>query len=256
MGRHPLIAVLWLGLAGCPKSAGVDAEAAFREALEAADRAWALRGQLDWEEVAAPLDGVVLDRQDHPEVGWRRARIELGRALSASDPSSLRRGLARARGVGMACITALPSMARAQREHKLPDVLATLPLDRVGCAAWAGYAWARWLRTYEPAAAALDHAQVAALLKRGAYDATGERRDVVRWGRALLALTDPEAAGRVSVDEARAALSTRARGTGPGHWVAWEDLGRPAPVPTAAPTSPEDRGAQRRALAPNHERAP
>lgn len=223
-------------LGGCPKRDLDPAAEALRAGLAAADRAWVGRDSGGLDAVDRSLDAVAAPAS--PEVAWRRARVGVARGLMAPDPRSQRRAFAAARGVAMACVLEAPTVARAWEVQRGTEALADLPFDRLGCAAWAGYAWSRWLTTWEPGAGTVDVPAVRALLDRGAVEADKDRAEIVVWARALVDATQGL--------EPRTLLDAHRRDDDDA-WVWWADVQRwlptasPLLIPDRSPRAPEER---------------
>lgn len=235
---------LWpflLLLAGCPKR-HVDAAAeAMAAALGVVDRAWTGRDAGGLDAVGKALDDV--PDQSSPEVAWRRARLDVATGLMAPDARTQRRAFADARGAAMSCVLASPTIAHAWEEVRDAEAIRALPYDRLECAAWAGYAWSRWLTTVEPGAGAVDIPAVLALLERGAAEPEKDRVEITTWGRALV-----EA---VQGTPTKLLLDAHRRDDDDA-WVWWADVQRWLPsasrllVPDRGPRAPEERVAYAR----------
>lgn len=228
-------------LSACPKR-HVDAAAeAMAAALGAVDRAWVGRDAGGLDAVARALDDV--PDQTSPEVAWRRARLGVARGIMAPDARTQRRDFADARGAAMSCVLSAPTLSHAWQIQRDADAIRDLPYDRLGCAAWAGYAWARWLSTLEPGAGAVDVPAVLALLERGAAEPEKERLEITVWGRAIV-----EA---VQGSPSKLLLDAHRRDDDDA-WVWWADVQRWLPsasgllIPDRGPRAPEERVAYAR----------
>lgn len=210
-------------------------------ALGVADRAWVGRDAGGLDSVDVALDDV--PDPSSPEVAWRRARVGVARGLMAPDERTQRRSFARARGYAMACVLSAPTIAHAWEVQRGADAIRDLPYDRLGCAAWAGYAWARWLSTWETGAGAVDVPAVRALLDRGEAEPEKDRAEMVVWGRAIV--------DAVQGSPSKALLDAHRRDDDDA-WVWWADVQRWLPsapkilIPDRAPRAPEERVAYAR----------
>jgi hypothetical protein len=250
-----LVLVL-LAASGCARRATTDAEAQASAVVGALDTAWARRGSDGLEPVEAAFAAIGSPQDTIPGVLWRRARLQVAEGELVDDPAEARRAYARARGTAMACLQQDHAVAQlvaegraaappeAAPEPGAPPPVVTVPPERRPCAAWAGYAWARWLAQEPGPGTALDVPRVEQLLELGHDPADAERERTIAWGRALVALVAPDHGSRADVLAAAAP-------EGEGAWVRYEDLRRLAPEllaarPSTPPATPEDRAAARR----------
>lgn len=235
--RRVAILVAGLLLVACSRR-NVDAAAeALRAALAGSDRAWIQRDVGGLGPVSDALVGF-----DHtiPEVAWRLTRVELTRGLLAEDLRVQRRAYAEARALGVGCLLAVPTVERAWDDGAQIEAIRAVPSDRVRCAAWAGYAWARWITTWEQGAAEVDVETIRALLARGSLDATQDldRSEITVWAGGLV----DAAQGLVP----KTLLDAHRRDNDDA-WVWWADVQRWLPsapqvlIPGRSPAMPEER---------------
>jgi hypothetical protein len=226
---------------GCPKASTVDT--AIAAATAPIDAAWSARDRDGLEPVFAALDAVPATLAGRPEVLWRRARAQVSQGMIDDRPVDARRDYALARATAIACLSLDGAVDAALQQGHVAAAVEAVPATSADCAAWAGYAWARWLTTFSGRAAAVDVATVDALLDRGAVDADDARRTITRWGHVLVGLATGETPD----------LGDALAGDVDGAWARYEDARRLAPkvattLPTRPPSTPEDRAAARRLL--------
>jgi hypothetical protein len=236
-------AVVLLALAGCPRRASTDAEAQASAVVGALDTAWARRDATGLEPVVEAAAAIAPPQDALPGVLWRRARVEIAQGEVADDLDAARRAYARARGSAMACLEQDRVVGQLVAQGRPVDA-AAVPAERRACAAWAGYAWARWLSVEPGVGTALDVPRIEELLELGSDPADPERERTIAWGRALVRLV-------ASTPGARPDVLAASAPDGEGAWVRYEDLRRlapdvPATSPTTPPATPEDRAAARR----------
>lgn len=260
---------LWLALAGCPK-ATIDEGAVLQAGLDSADLAWRARGnrRVGFDGAEAALDRIPAAFADDPEVRWRRARLWVGRGLSAASEHEARRHFATARAAALGCLLLDEEVAAAEREHGWERASEAVPTGSRVCALWAAVAWTRWMVAFGMDAAAVDLPNVDALLRAGDEPLDQERHDLAQWTKGLLLAARPHPhgrdlrQGRALLEEALVRSATMDDGT---PWVRWRDMERwaelshSAPTPATEPFTPEDRasaGTQRPNAAGTEARPP
>ena len=243
-------------IAGCPKAPELDEEAALTQALRRVDAAWASRGSRGFEGVDAALDAVPARFRELPQVRWRRVRLLTGRGLAQEEAWTARRWYAEARAESLGCLGQVAGVQLRLEDENLAAALVEVPPSHAPCAAWGGFAWSRFLVTFDDAAATLDVPDVRAMLRVGRR---GDREldDLITWGEALV---DEVAVSSETVPEARRERKARADlglervlgKAGDLAWVAWADAVRwlePPPEgkrPRRPPRTPEERVAHAR----------
>lgn len=235
--------VLLCLLVACPKRGPDPIDLAMQAALDAADRAWADRGVLGFEAVARALDGVPTERAAHPEVMWRRVRIQVGVGLAETEPAVARRAFARGRELGARCVTAGRRPVRSW-EGQLP--IGTLAAGYAPCAAWLALAWTRWGGGHDPEAVTLDEPVIAALAQIDVEEPVHVRARA--WAQALLDGRSALTSARDLTPAAEALLALALTPEADDAWVAWVDAASlvgsdPVRRPARGPVSPEDRAA-------------
>ncbi len=229
---------LWL-LASCAKHR-VDPDDAARAALmERADAAWTRRGADGLDAVDTLLLSAPSHWTQHPDLLWRRARVSVARGMVAEDPAQARRHHAQARALALGCVLVVP-YGEGRGDDDVVLSLPGLRADRVPCAAYAAFAWARWADDRDGEVTALDSAAVDALTN--AVPPGTPHEDIALWAGGLWHLghdPSPGMSGALLV-----ALSTRLPDFA---WVAWADAARrmrtpPTLRPAQPPTAPEDVG--------------
>jgi hypothetical protein len=224
----------WWGLTlalACARHPVEDDEALFQSALVRADQAWLARGTDGFDAVSRALGAVPARFENHSEVRWRRARLDVGRGIAASVAVDARRYWAAARDEAEACAME-DAIVRAHRGEGWTAAVQYVGDARLPCLSFGAEGWARWMISFGGVAASVDEEALRAWIS------ASERADAaarVPLLRALLATAqeDPVAASLVS-ELYRSARS----GLDGDLWVRWEDMLRVTQTPPPALSSP------------------
>jgi hypothetical protein len=156
-----------------------------REISVEADRLWAQRDELGLEAVGAPLISAQAVYQGGPGIAWRLSRWYVARGLAEDDPAVAARWFADARESAVACLDQSPEFAAWHAAGDWEAAAKTIPVVRRPCAAWAAFAWVRWMEVHGPVAASLDFPAIDVLIAAGEQSEGPMLRDVAEWARAL-----------------------------------------------------------------------
>lgn len=195
-------------LVACPKRDGATSK--IPDLIDLADERWEQRDVYGLDGVEEVLLEAWQEDAAHPEVLWRMARLGVSRGLLDPDPRSARYALAEARSLGMQCLDGDPVFQQRRLEVDWAEAIEVLPARRLGCAAWGGMAWTRWLSKHGAAAAALDIARLELMLDAVITEGSYEERSVGVWARGILEAARPEWSGGDPA-EARALLERAVR---------------------------------------------
>lgn len=181
---------LALGLAGACGHRRSQQEDPFPAAIARVDAAWQDRGRAGFPPVAEALDQLETIAPGHPELRWRRARLELAVGLAGESYGERRAGLASARGEAMACLSDAPAFRLGWRRGAWSEAVESVPAERLGCLAFAALSWVRGGLDLDAAAVAIDRERVDALVAEGPASAWPEHR----WASALVAAASGDTA--------------------------------------------------------------